>query len=69
MVGSLGVVAETSTSGRYTVVTEKCTLGDVGATVHLDPSPAVTALVTSGHLKAEAAAKSTREAKPETEER
>lgn len=62
-------MANSSTSGRYVVQTKKCTLGEVGAVVHLEHSPAVNALVVAGHLKIEAATKSTRESKPETEER
>lgn len=63
------LVVETSATNRYVVLTEQCTLGDVGAVVHLEPSPAVTGLVMAGHIKVETATKTTREAKPETEDR
>lgn len=36
---------------KYTVLTDICTLGDVGKTVELDDTPAIAALVDAGHLK------------------
>lgn len=60
-------MAETSATGRYEVLTERCSLGDVGAVVECDNTPSTAALVTAGHLRPERV-KSTRESKPEPEE-